>query len=307
MKLLLIFRQTVVNIIVVFLFVPVTTNASKESFSLRDEQTDENLRQIFSSIYNFRFDEAERLLMEAKKTPQSESWYYFASSNLDLWKIFAGDKDNELACSFKQNLSRLLTASDSLKSKHEQRFLRIMHYSYKTRLSMTNKEYVAAFKAISKYYDLLEPTFEQNGYMPFKLINGLYFYLIDYAGENYFLLRPFLRFYKSGDVTTGLNYLEASASCTNEILSTEATYFLMKIYFDLEDNPEKALPYAARLYKKYPGNFIFNLYYHKIKSKIRPKYIAETEKEKQRVMRVAQLNQAQKLYFNILLEIRYPA
>jgi hypothetical protein len=279
---------------------------ASSQFALSDEKVNKDVTDIFLSIYNFEFDSAYYKIQHADIENGYESWYFFAASNIELWRMFAGELKSKAEKSYKMNLQRLLNNCDSLDNEKEQRFLRIMHYTYRTRLSMTNKDYIAAFKAISKYYDLLEPTFEVDGYPPYALIDGLYYYLYDYARDKYFLLRPFLAFYKNGDADKGLKYLKKAAKCPHQVISTEASYFLMKIYFDLEENPVKALPYATKLYNEFPGNFIFNFYYHRIRDDLERDYQTDLDAARKRVLKHAQLNEIQNTYFELLIKYRYP-
>lgn len=275
-------------------------------FALSDQEVNADVTNIFLDIYNFEFDSAYYKIEQAKIEKGYASWYFFAASNVELWRMFAGELTSKAEKPYKTNLHKLLKSCDSLKDEKEQRFLRIMHYTYRTRLSMTNKDYISAFKAISKYYDLLEPTFEVDDYPPYALIDGLYFYLYDYARDKYFLLRPFLAFYKKGDADRGLKYLKKAAKCPHQVISTEASYFLMKIYFDLEENPVKALPYATKLYNEFPGNFIFNFYYHRIRDDLEGDYQPDLDGARKRVLDHAQLNEIQNTYFEFLIKYRYP-
>ncbi|MFO8053580.1 MAG: hypothetical protein R6U19_00260 [Bacteroidales bacterium] len=273
---------------------------------LHNEQTDKEITRAFHEIYNFRFDSAQQIINHAETNPENSAWYYFASSNINLWKIFGGSLKSKQEPLFNKNLEYLLENCEALHNDKEKQFLLIMYYTYKTRLSMSRKEYIEAFKAIRQYYSLLDPVFKNQDYPPYRLINGLYLYLFDHARENYMLFRPFLLFYKQGDAQKGLEHLEKASENPHMIISTEACYFLMKIYYDMEEDPCQALPYARKLYSKYPGNFIFNYYYHKIKSELHPFYYIDINMEKNRVLKHSCLSTVQQNYFEFLLRFRYP-
>ncbi|MFW6019158.1 MAG: hypothetical protein ACOCPM_01130 [Bacteroidales bacterium] len=292
----------------IFLFIlgiliPLQGNAQ---FSLEDKSLDRKIRRSFHHLYNFQFSSAQKVLNGAADSLEADSWEYFALSNIHLWQIFAGAKDEEIQKKYRFYLDLQLQHSDKISNEKEARFLKIMHYTYLTRLTLNEKEYFSAFKAVSKYYSLLKPTFSDTTYAPYLLIDGLYYYLFSYAHKNYVLLRPFLSVYKQGDARKGIRYLKKAASSSNEIIRTEARYFLMKIYYEMESKPQKALPYARHLKSEYPGNFIFDFYYHQIQASLKQNYVADIKKVKDRIISKAELNKSHKHYFKTLLQEKYP-
>ncbi|MCF8331074.1 MAG: hypothetical protein K9H84_01335 [Bacteroidales bacterium] len=303
MRLLIPYKLFVVLIIVWLSGLPLCAVAQ---FSIHNQQVDKNVKSAFSAMYNFQFKKANRLVRSSIENDTNNAWYYFTVSNIQLWEIFAGSTDDEFRNDYRENLNQHLHYCDNLLDEKEARFLRIMHYAYMTRLTMDEEEYFAAFKAIRNYYHLLEPTFNDTTYAPYLLIDGLYFYLFGYAYDEYILLRPFLKFYKKGNSKAGLRYLDKAANSPDKIIRTEASYFLMKIWFELEKNPQKAFLYAQLLYHSYPGNFIFNFYYHKIKKAINPNYSPDLKEIRMRVIENSQLNKKQKMHFENLLKNQYP-
>lgn len=293
------------RIFLFFLGVLIPIQASAQ-FSLEDKKLDRKIQRSFHYLYNFQFASAQDNLTGREDSLDVGSWEYFALSNINLWQIFAGAKDEEIQSKYRANLDSQLKHCDELSNKKETRFLKIMHYAYLTRLTLSEKEYFSAFKAVSKYYDLLKPTFSDTTYAPYLLIDGLYFYLFSYAHKNYVLLRPFLSFYKKGDAQKGIHYLKKAANASNEIIRTEASYFLMKIWYEMEKKPLKALPYARHLKSEYPGNFIFDYYYQQIQASVKPDYETDIKKVEDRVVSHAELSQSQEYYFKYLLKYQYP-
>ena len=280
---------------------------SVPQFSIKNNKVNKEVTTAFEALYDFQFETAHDLISRNIENGNANAWHYFTISNIQLWEIFAGASGDNIKKNYRENLNQQFQFCDELSHEKEERFLRIMYYAYLSRLTMQESEYLTAFRTISNYYDLVKPTFEDTSYAPYMLIDGLYYYLFDYARKEYVLLRPFLEFYEEGDAGRGLRYLKKAANSSNKIIRTEACYFLIKIWFDLEDKPKKAFPYARRLHHTYPGNFIFDLYYRKIKKSLDPDYSPDLEKIKERVLTNSELNTQQKTYFQYLLKHRYPA
>lgn len=274
---------------------------------LNNERTDQNIQRAFHEIYNFRFDSAQVVIQRASSDHDNLAWYYFAASNMELWRIFSGALKSRQKPIFYENLDNLARFTSHLDDLREQRFLRVMYYTYKARMALTNKDYISTFSSLRNYYGLLGPIFDDDGYPPNMLVCGLYLYLADYAYRHHVLFRPLLSVYRRGNKEAGLDYLKKAANSCNELIATEAKYYLVVIYQDLEKEPKKALPFAKQLYNKYPGNFIFGYYYHKIMSEISDDHIVNAREVRQRVLNNASLSDFQRIYFDAFLKFRYPA
>ncbi len=274
---------------------------------LNNSRTDQNIQSAFYEIYNLRFDSAQQVIQRASSDRDNLAWYYFAASNMELWRIFSGALKSRQKPVFYDNLDNLARFTPRLEDGREQRFLQVMYYTYKARMALTNKDYITTFSSLRNYYSLLGPVFDDDEYPPNMLICGLYLYLADYAHKHHVLFRPFLSVYRRGDKDRGLEYLERAAKSHNELISTEAKYFLVVIYQDLEKMPRRALPFARELYEKYPGNFIFGYYYHCIMAEINDEYTVNVCEVRRRVLNNASLSEFQKIYFNAFLKYRYPA
>jgi hypothetical protein len=105
---------------------------------------------------------------------------------------------------------------------------------------------------------------KEKAYPDFNLTSGLYNYLSDYGTRKY----PFLVFYSlmypRGNMLKGLEQLKVATQNDDEVIRTEAHYFLMKIYIELEKNYEEALYHASYLTEKHPGNLIFLYHYYQL-------------------------------------------
>jgi hypothetical protein len=112
------------------------------------------------------------------------------------------------------------------------------------------------YKDLSAIRNIVDQTSLNNDlYLPV----GLYLYFLDFFKNKNGLSRSLFFNFPEGDKRKGLEILKRCSSSSNEIISTEADYFLMKLYSTAEKDYETALIYSNNLTQKYPGNFIFSL------------------------------------------------
>lgn len=156
-------------------------------------------------------------------------------------------------------LSKKLSAS--LDPNDESRpvlFKRILIHAYRARFELIQGHYVNGIGQLNACIDLIEHSFAlADDYDPFRLTSGIYHYFVAHAYENYPLLRPYLFFLPEGDREKGISDLEYCARNDDLYLQTEARYFLMRIYLDLEGDNAKAQAYCDQLVKAFPKNLLF--------------------------------------------------
>ncbi|WPP53505.1 tetratricopeptide repeat protein [Catalinimonas niigatensis] len=116
------------------------------------------------------------------------------------------------------------------------------------------------FKAVGMAkdaYTYLKNGFElKEAYPEFYFSSGLYnFYRVKYP-ELHPVYRPFMLFFRDGDISLGLEQLK-KAYHQSIFMSPESGEYLTHIYLRYEDQPENALRYARALVKKYPKNLYF--------------------------------------------------
>jgi len=95
------------------------------------------------------------------------------------------------------------------------------------------------------------------------LLWSLYHCLASYARDAGFLYSTFLAAWPESNKKLGMQLLEKQCSNKAVIISTEARYFLGKIYLELEDDPKVAMTYFKILKEQYPKNKVYTeLYEH---------------------------------------------
>jgi len=128
----------------------------------------------------------------------------------------------------------------------------------------------------------MAPTQEkEKNFTSFYLTSGLYNYFAFAARKKY----PFLfndKNYKKASKEIGIEYLKECTNSSNKMLQNESLYFLMKIYLEIENEPEKAMEYSIQLIKKNNNNLIYHYYYLNI------------------LLNLKQYTQAKEEYYNII-------
>ena len=92
-----------------------------------------------------------------------------------------------------------------------------------------------------------------------NLVLGLYFYFIDYIENEYFIMSVAFMSFPKGDKNKGLRYLEKCSISSDEMIRTEANYFLLKIYAYTEKDYSKAYVNAQILTQQHPNNLVYSL------------------------------------------------
>ncbi len=211
-------------------------------------QPDSQVTQVFTLIYNTRFNEAEKML--GSDDFQNHSFYYQVLK-LDLfwWKysISKTESDEEklsttLNCFSKQNKN---SAYDEIN--------RLIWLSYKMRFEVKRKNYVKAFLLKSEVANQLKVVQKNPVTLPEseqKLLE-VFTLLLQYANEAGSV------FGSNAKKQACLNGLQKLAADSNRIVSTEAHYFLGRIYTKMEKEPQKGRIHFQTLSRRFPQNALF--------------------------------------------------
>ena len=264
-------------------------------------------KKLFDYCYQFKFKSADSLLTIYANTalPNEQVELQLLKANLLWWKIISGDDSKQQKTTYYDVL--LAAEKDFNKEKDtgfEHTYKGISLYGYLARMDGLNKNYVKAFFRINSCLKHLEKSFtHEQEFSYFYLSSGLYNYHIVNSARMYPVLKPYLYLYPKGSKVKGMEYLIIASKSNNEYLSTEANYFLMKIYMD-ERKYNLALPYANVLCEKYPANGLY--LYYKFNILLNSDKLAEAKNVMQKMdaklMSNAQLSLKQVLHFSNLAQ-----
>lgn len=226
----------------------------------------QEINQIFEKIYNYQLLSADSIvsqeliknnLIEWQLLKINIAWWQIVSGNHEdkYWnKIFLNQIDQGIKQIGKSNLDI-----------DKNQFYYIILYAFRTRYDVFNDKYFSAVSHLNSCIHQIKKSFEkEDEFEPFYLTSGLYYYFMAKSWENYPLLRPYLKLYPKGDKIKGLSYLFKMAKSEDIFLKSEAHYFLMRIFYDMEKQYDKAAFHAGYLLKLYPDNIIYRYYLIKI-------------------------------------------
>jgi len=260
----------------------------------------------FNSIYGFALTDADSIAKrECSMAPEDVNWNIMVA-NAAWAQILAGNHESEKwNAQFSDYLKKsrgLLKDADMQADKDL--FNYIIIHAFKTRHELLNDNYLSAASNLNTCIDQISNSFgREEGYEPFYLTSGLYHYFMHRAHQEYVLMRPYLMIYPKGDKDLGLKYLYELTTSDDVFLKTESNYFLMRIYFDLEKNFDRAALHAQYLLKSFPDNLIYRYYLIQSLVAVDSADVAiEKERYLESVSNNSELSMDQKEHFKLLLE-----
>lgn len=222
---------------------------------------DRNLiNSFFGKLYNFSFDEADSLVLVMTESGIDDATLDNIKANLAWWKLLSGEAidSNIDTCDFylEQSLKSNSGRHDDLNSL----FNIIFAYSLKSRLENYRGNSLKSLLLFHKSLSYIEKCID----LPVKddrlnLVLGLYYYFIDYFKDEYFMVSALFFPFHGGDKEKGLHYLKEGSQSADELVRTEASYFLLKIYTSTEKDYFKALTNAQILTRNHPGNLVYSM------------------------------------------------
>jgi hypothetical protein len=220
----------------------------------------------FEKIYNYQLSSADSLVTKEINKSNACEWQLL-KVNVAWWQIVSGyNEDKYWNKLFLNQIDQAL--KDIGKSNLEinkNRYYFIILYAFRTRYDAFNEKYFSAVNHLNACINHIKKTFDkEEEYEPFYLTSGLYYYFMAKSWENYPLMRPYLKIYPKGNKVKGLSYLYKIANSKDIFLKSEANYFLMRIFYDMEKQFDKAEFHAEFLLKLYPENIMYRYYLIKI-------------------------------------------
>jgi hypothetical protein len=122
---------------------------------------------------------------------------------------------------------------------------------------------------------------------------------MDYVENKYYLMSALFFSFPKGDKIKGLKYLEDCSASTDEMISTEANYFLLKIYAYTEEDYSKAYENARILTQQHPNNLVYSLEQLKLLKVLRKSGEAQIFQKKliEEIQAAGNINKNQKNHF----------
>lgn len=262
---------------------------------------------LYELTLNYQFNSADSLIKVCDQKYKNDLSYQLSVINHYWWKMVSADNNGHYAGMIEARLKQMesVVQSDKNELENARLFAMISTYAFSARINLHNNSWFDALAKLSKYHSVIGQSFgRENEFPAFYLTSGLYYYFTAHARNKIPVLRLFLSNYTSKDKETGMKFLLKAASSNDYLIRNEATYFLMKIAFEIDSNPAEALSYCNSLLKTTPENLLYQYYRFKI-------YLSQGKKESateqyQQILRTAarnnSINSAEKKYFASLCE-----
>jgi hypothetical protein len=225
-----------------------------------------DINYALEKIYNYQLASADSFVnIELKKSNITE--WQLLKVNVAWWQIVSGyNEDKYWNSIFSNQIDQTIKQiSKSNLEIDKNRYYFIILYAFRTRHDIFNNKYFSAVHHLNACINQIKKSFnKEEDFEPFYLTSGLYLYFMAKAWINYPLMRPYLNLYPKGDMVKGLSYLYKIARSNDIFLKSEANYFLMRIFYDMEKQYDKAAFHAEYLLKLYPENIMYRYYLIKI-------------------------------------------
>ena len=218
------------------------------------------INSFFGKLYDFSFDDADSLVLVMTGSGIDGATLYNIKANLAWWKLLSGEAIDSNIDSCDYYLEQSLKSNSGRHEDLNSLFNIIYAYSLKSRLENYKGNSLKSLLLFHKSLSYIEKCMD----LPVKddrlnLVLGLYYYFIDYFKDEYFVVSALFFPFHGGDKVKGLQYLEESSESADELVRTEASYFLLKIYSSTEKDYSKALTKARILSRNHPGNLVYSM------------------------------------------------
>lgn len=238
---------------------------TKDNMLLLDPTLEIEATDAVNAMYNFKFEEAEYKFKEFQ-----ERWpdhplpdFLFA---LTYWWRMMPNLESEAWCTqyqsyFLKYIDLSIDKSKSLykadKDNPEAAFFLAAAYGFKGRLFAEHGKIIKAGSEGQNALHYLKKMEGKNALSPeFLFGDALFNYYAEWIRQEYPLLRPVMKLFPKGNKEKGLAQLEEVAH--NAFYTRiEAQYFQMRIWYNEEDDKEKAYPVAKYLSTYFPDNPYF--------------------------------------------------
>lgn len=262
------------------------------------------INYFFNNLYNFYFHKADSLIVVMNKANMDKATVSNIKANLAWWKILSGEEINNNLRICNSNINESIRSAENREDINS--LLNIIYsYSLKARLENYKGNSLKSFVYFYKSIGFIEKyKFNSVNNEKLYLVLGLYYYSIYYVKNEHFILSTLFFPFPDVNKTTALNYLKDCSSSNNEMIRTEANYFLLKIYAYTEKDYLNAYKTAQILTRQYPDNLVYSLEQLKLLIVLKKSNEAKILKDKLlREIQIADyLNNAQKNHF--LLQIQ---
>ena len=232
---------------------------------LTDEAFRSEAERGLNLTYNMDFDAAEKVFLKLKNQyPEHPAGYFLLGFNR-YWQTYMSETMKEYYPVAEKYLETALKKNEKLEDQpdyyQEYVFFQFFSHALMARLSALRRSWFSAVNSARKIISPVKKSLKLVGEAPeFYFIAGVYNYYVSTYHKSYPVIRPFLKFFPEGDEALGLEQMEKAGAVSN-IAQNESLFFLIYIYLEEIDKPQKGLKNAYTIHQKFPENTWFKTDY----------------------------------------------
>ncbi|PID57490.1 MAG: hypothetical protein CR986_09115 [Ignavibacteriae bacterium] len=254
-------RKTIITLLILFFLSLINLNA-------QDAEFDSLIAKGINKVYNIKFDEAEKIFLEVeRKYPKHPAGKFF-DAMIVWWKIALDQNNEKYDDLFEDKLENVIDFCDDLLDEDENNvdaiFFKGGALGFRGRLYSIRQNWFDAALDGKEALPLVYRAYEiDSTNEDVKLGFGIYNYYAEAIPEKYPFIKPTMIFFPDGDKSKGIKQLETAAQKA-KYAAIESKYFLLNLYYQFEEEHNKAFIYAEELHNMFPDNPTFEKYYGRI-------------------------------------------
>ncbi|MBR9976027.1 MAG: tetratricopeptide repeat protein [Bacteroidetes bacterium] len=231
---------------------------------IEDPAIDALIREGVQDTYNLRFESADAAFRKVAQAHPDHPAGPFFLAMVEWWRILITIEDESRDGQFYDMLDDVIDMCDDRLDRNENDiaglFFKGGAIGFKGRLQANRKSWVSAAKTGKEALPVVMDASElapDNADLAFG--TGIYDYYAAVLPDRYPVLKPLMVFLPEGNKALGLKELKLAAE-KGRYANYEAMYFLLQVYYGMENKPSNALHYARRLLEAFPENPVFHRY-----------------------------------------------
>jgi tetratricopeptide (TPR) repeat protein len=214
--------------------------------------------------YNMKFEDADRAFRKVVAAYPDHPAGHFFLAMVEWWRILIEIDDESRDSRFHDMLDDVIDLCDDRLDRNERDiaglFFKGGAIGFQGRLHANRKSWINAAtrgkEALPVVMDAAEIA-PDNADLAFG--TGIYDYYAAVLPDRHSVLKPLMMFLPEGDRARGIRELKHAAEHAR-FANWEAMYFLLQVYYGMENKPSAALTYARKLMEEFPDNPVFHRY-----------------------------------------------
>jgi tetratricopeptide (TPR) repeat protein len=265
--------KKILCLLMFFSSVGFSTAQTADTFQLmQNELLQIEATEAINHMYNFKFDIAEAKYQELQQRYPEHPLSYFLMGLSNWWKMMPYTENDPRLKSFEpdfeKNMGEAINKAKKIYDKNENNieatFFLCAAHGLMARHYAENSQEMKTINHARKVFSYFKKLNDNNELSPeFMFGSALFNYYAAWFKDEYPILSPVLAFFPKGDKDLGIRQLK-EVSYNAFWTRTEAQYFLMRIYYNEEDDDKRAFGFSEYLAKTFPDNPYYQRIYARL-------------------------------------------